>query len=416
MQNEMKIPEVGESIQEVQIAQWLKREGDAVRADEEVVELESEKASLAIAAPAGGVLKQILKQAGQSAAIGETVGIIEADGAAQPQPEQPPAPTKQPPVAEQKQQPPPAAKPAARPPEPTKPSAKPAAVTPSARRALKMHGLAAEDVPHSGERLRRKDVERFVAQQQSIRPTEASPAPAAAAVADGGEEIVPLSPIRRRIAQRLVAAQHEAALLTTFNEVELSAVVQLRKEFGERFRERHGVKLGIMSFFVRATCEALRQIRELNAEIRGRDVVYRRDQHIGIAIGSSRGLVVPVIRRAQTLSFAEIERQIAEFARRAEENKLLPDELRGGTFTISNGGIYGSLLSTPIVNPPQSGVLGMHAIEERPVASQGQVVIRPMMYLALTYDHRLIDGREAVTFLRTIKELIEEPSRLLLEV
>jgi 2-oxoglutarate dehydrogenase E2 component (dihydrolipoamide succinyltransferase) len=414
MPHELKIPEVGESIQEVQIAQWLKREGDSVRADEEVVELESEKASLAIAAPAGGVLKQILKQAGQSAAVGETVGIIDTDGAAKPPAEEKSAPPAKPPAPKQKKQQPPEAEPAQQPPaEPKSPVAKPPAVTPSARRALQMHGLAAEDVPPSGERLRGKDVERFAAQRQ---PSEQPPEQPPAEPESGGEEIVPLSPIRRRIAQRLVAAQHEAALLTTFNEVEMSAVMQLRKEFGERFRERHGVKLGIMSFFLRATCEALKQTRELNAEIRGSDVVYRRDQHLGIAIGSSRGLVVPVIRRAQTLSFAEVERQIADFARRAEENKLLPDELRGGTFTISNGGIYGSLLSTPIVNPPQSGVLGMHAIEERPVARDGQVVIRQMMYLALTYDHRLVDGREAVTFLRTIKERIEQPARLLLEV
>jgi 2-oxoglutarate dehydrogenase E2 component (dihydrolipoamide succinyltransferase) len=233
----------------------------------------------------------------------------------------------------------------------------------------------------------------------------------------GEDEVVkPMSLIRRRIAERLVSAQQTAALLTTFNEVDMSAVMDLRKRVGEGFLKRHGVKLGFMSFFVRATVDALTMIPELNAEIRGTDIVYRRACHVGIAIGSPRGLVVPILRHAEQLSFAGIEANIADFAKRASEGKLLPDELQGGTFTISNGGVYGSLLSTPIVNPPQSGVLGMHSIEERPVARQGQVVIRPMMYVALTYDHRIVDGREAVTFLKHIKDLVEDPSRMLLEV
>jgi 2-oxoglutarate dehydrogenase E2 component (dihydrolipoamide succinyltransferase) len=225
-----------------------------------------------------------------------------------------------------------------------------------------------------------------------------------------------MSRLRRTVAERLVQAQQGSALLTTFNEIDMSAVSVLRKEVGEAFQARHGVKLGFMSFFVKATVDALSLIPQVNAEIRGRDIVYRKFCDIGVAIGGGKGLVVPVLRNAERMTFAEIERAIADFAKRARENKLKPDELQGGTFTISNGGVYGSLLSTPIVNPPQSGVLGMHAIQERPVAREGQVVIRPMMYVALTYDHRLIDGREAVTFLRRVKEVIENPVRMLLEV
>jgi 2-oxoglutarate dehydrogenase E2 component (dihydrolipoamide succinyltransferase) len=243
-----------------------------------------------------------------------------------------------------------------------------------------------------------------------------SGAATAGATADRRDEVVPMTLIRRRIAERLVEAQHEAALLTTFNEIDMSAVVQLRRQYRERFQEKHGVKLGLMSFFTRAAVEALGEFPAVNAEIRGTDLVYHNYCDIGIAIGSGKGLVVPVLRNAQRLSFADIERQIADFAARAETNKIRPDELAGGTFTITNGGVYGSLLSTPIVNPPQSGVLGLHTIQDRPVAKDGQVVIRPMMYVALTYDHRIVDGREAVTFLRRIKEAIEEPARMLLEI
>ena len=222
--------------------------------------------------------------------------------------------------------------------------------------------------------------------------------------------------IRRRIAERLVQAQHQAALLTTFNEVDMSPVLQLRQQYRDRFQQKYGVKLGFMSFFTKATIEALKEFPALNAEIRGQEIVYRNYYDIGVAIGGGKGLVVPALRNAERLSFAEIEQKIADFAERAKANKIRPEELDGGTFTITNGGVYGSLLSTPIVNPPQSGVLGLHAIQDRPVAKDGQVVIRPMMYLALTYDHRLVDGREAVTFLRRIKEIMEEPARMLLEV
>jgi 2-oxoglutarate dehydrogenase E2 component (dihydrolipoamide succinyltransferase) len=234
--------------------------------------------------------------------------------------------------------------------------------------------------------------------------------------ANRAEEVKPMSMIRRTIASRLVQAQHNAALLTTFNEVDMQPVMNLRNKYKDQFAEKHGVKLGFMSFFAKAACEALRRYPSVNAEIRGNDVVYRHYCDIGIAIGGGKGLVVPVLRNVEKMSFAEIERTIGEYAARASANKLLPSDLEGGTFTISNGGIYGSLLSTPIVNPPQSGILGLHSIQERPIALNGQVVIRPMMYLALTYDHRIIDGREAVTFLKTIKEVIEDPARLFLEI
>jgi 2-oxoglutarate dehydrogenase E2 component (dihydrolipoamide succinyltransferase) len=237
--------------------------------------------------------------------------------------------------------------------------------------------------------------------------------------ASGGsreDEMVPMSPIRRRIAERLVQAQQQAALLTTFNEIDMTNVMQLRKEQGETFKQAFGVKLGFMSFFVKASIDALRLVPQINAEIRDNNVIYHNYYDVGIAVGGGKGLVVPVLRNAERMSFADIERTIAEFAVRARDNQLKLEELQGGTFTISNGGIYGSLLSTPIVNPPQSGVLGLHAIQERPVARDGQVVIKPMMYVALTYDHRIVDGREAVTFLRRIKEVMEEPTRLLLEI
>ncbi|HWP35530.1 MAG TPA: dihydrolipoyllysine-residue succinyltransferase, partial [Thermodesulfobacteriota bacterium] len=249
--------------------------------------------------------------------------------------------------------------------------------------------------------------------EPAARPGVAAPRPAPPA---REEEAVPMSLLRRRIAERLVQAQRTAALLTTFNEIDMSAVIALRKAHQEAFQARYGVRLGFMSFFVKATIDALKQYPELNAEIRGDQIVYRNYYDIGIAVGGGRGLVVPVLRNAERMSFAEIELAIADFARRAEENRLTVEELQGGTFTITNGGVYGSLLSTPIVNPPQSGILGLHAIQDRPVARDGQVVIRPMMYVALTYDHRIVDGREAVSFLRRIKEVIETPARMLLEV
>lgn len=405
MPHELRIPQAGESIQEVQIGQWLKKEGQWVERDEVVVELETDKASLDLPAPAAGVLSKILKPDGAAASIGETIGWIEE--------------------AER-----PAAAAAAN--AGPGPLPEPLIIMPAAQRLLAEHGLQGRDVEATGPggRLLKEDVLRHLERAASPAPAAGPSLPAAAPAApaptplppltaetaEGQEKVVPMSLIRRRIAERLVRAQQEAALLTTFNEIDMSAVIHLRTQHRERFQKKHGVKLGFMSFFTRATVEALGQFPALNAEIRGTDIVYHPHCNIGIAIGSGKGLVVPVLRNAEGLSFAEIERQIADFAARAEANKIRPEELAGGTFTITNGGVYGSLLSTPIVNPPQSGVLGMHAIQERPVAKDGQVVIRPMMYVALTYDHRMVDGREAVTFLKSIKELLEEPPRMLLGI
>jgi len=452
---ELKIPEVGESVQEVQIGKWLKNEGDEVELDENVVELETDKASMDLPAPAAGVLKKILKQAGDSVSIGEVIGHIEeteqsesdkdskaetgeedesekgdksktddeteekdepedksereqqddqddAERSADRDSSQAPTATDELPSGDDAEQ------------EGEDDSSgdddSSVPATPAARRALREHGLSPDEVSFKGDRLRPKDVERHV-RAEDERPTETADDSDSAA-----EEVVPMSLIRRRIASRLVEAQQQAALLTTFNEIDMGAVIELRREYRERFEQQYGIDLGYMPFFVKAVIDGLRNFPELNAEIRGDNVVYRNYYHVGVAIGGDKGLVVPVLRYAERMSFAEIEEAIDDFATRAGANKLEPDELEGGTFTITNGGIFGSLLSTPIVNPPQSGVLGMHAIQQRPVAVEGEVVIRPMMYVALTYDHRLVDGREAVSFLKRIKEAIEEPARMLLEV
>jgi 2-oxoglutarate dehydrogenase E2 component (dihydrolipoamide succinyltransferase) len=429
MSIELKIPDVGESIREVQIGRWLKKEGDAVDQDEDVVELETDKASMELPAPEAGVLVKILKNEGETVAVGEVIGYLEKDGAAAREKAEP---TRKKPAAESivadketlaTQAP--LQEPA---PNEQHKSTDEIAVTPAARRALRDHGLTAADIDVEGGRLHRKDVLRYVEEQRNKKPADDSekqetidavakqPKHVVEPAEGELEEVVPMSLIRRRIAERLVAAQQQAALLTTFNEIDMSAVKQLRTVYQEQFQQKYGVKLGFMSFFVKAVVDALKGQPELNAETRDEQIVYRNYYHIGVAIGSAKGLVVPVLRFAERLSFAEIEQAIDDFAQRAAKNKLTPQELEGGTFTITNGGVFGSLLSTPIVNPPQSGVLGMHAIQDRPVAREGQVVIRPMMYVALTYDHRLVDGREAVTFLRRVKEAIEEPARMLLEV
>ena len=398
---ELKIPAVGESVQEVQIGRWLKKEGDAVEEDQSVVELETDKASLEVPAPRSGVLEKILKKEGETVSVGEVIGYIQEGNGK-------PGDTK--PQAEDRPHPEPKLK--------AKEENHSLPITPSARRALREHHLSPREVEPTGDRIRREDVLRHVevAAEKPAKDASSFVSPSLSSE-EPAEDVRRMSLIRRRIAQRLVEAQHTAALLTTFNEIDMSAVIALRKEHGERFTKRYGIKLGFMSFFVKAAIDALRQFPELNAEIRGEDqVVYHHAYHIGVAIGATKGLVVPVLKDAQWLSFAETEQAIADFARRAEENKLQPHELTGGTFTITNGGVFGSLLSTPIVNPPQSGVLGMHAIQERPIGRGGQIVLAPMMYVALTYDHRLIDGRQAVLFLRRIKEAIEEPARMLVEV
>jgi len=412
---ELKVPEVGESITEVVIGTWKKREGDGVALDESVVEIESDKATVELPAPAAGMVTKILKASGEKAVVGEVIGYLEPAGTAASS--APPAPA---PVVDVKRTggrtdigsvQPAAAPPAA------------ARVMPAAARVLGEAGLPAAAVAGSGPggRVTKADATAAVATRPAApaAPPAKPVAPALQPLAAPGsrqERPVLISPIRRRIAERLVEAQHQAALLTTFNEVDMSAVMALRAKFKDVFQERYGVKLGFMSFFVRAVVEALRAVPQVNAEYRDPHIVFRDYYDIGIAVGGGKGLVVPVIRNAEMLSFAQIEQTIGDFARRAADNKIKLEELQGGTFTISNGGVYGSMLSTPIINPPQSGILGLHAITERPMAVNGQVVIRPMMYLALSYDHRLVDGREAVTFLKRIKDTIEDPTRLMLEV
>jgi 2-oxoglutarate dehydrogenase E2 component (dihydrolipoamide succinyltransferase) len=383
---ELKIPSVGESITEVEIGVWLKAEGGALNKDESVVTLESEKATVELPAPASGILSKILKRKGEKAAIGEVIGYLEpgpksAEKAPPATPPEKPLPAAQKTTAEP---PPPPAKEKAPAPLPA-PEPAPTPVAPLPKAAVApVETPAPKPSPVSGERRQ--------------------------------EEVIRMTPLRRAVARRLVEASQSMAMLTTFNEIDLSAVMALRQEYQEQFTRKHGVKLGFMSFFVKAAVEALRAVPQLNASVRGEDIVYYNYFDIGVAIGADKGLVVPTLRNAQDLSFAEIEKAVADFAARARANKLTPEELQSGTFTITNGGVYGSLLSTPIINPPQSGILGMHTIQERPVARGGSVVIRPMMYVALSYDHRLVDGREAVTFLIRVKEMIENPARILLEI
>jgi 2-oxoglutarate dehydrogenase E2 component (dihydrolipoamide succinyltransferase) len=410
---DVTVPSVGESITEVFVGAWLKKPGEAVKRDEPLVEIETDKATVEIPAPVDGVLAEQVVAAGSSAQVGDVVARIEAGaGAAAAAPQA--APKEASPTAT----------------APTAPSEGGAddKVMPAAERALAAHGLRAADAAPTGPggRLLKEDVERAAAAKAQGAPSAkgaptataagAAPGPASPQPDEREEEAVPMSPLRRRIAQRLVEAQQTAALLTTFNEVDMSAVMALRATHKEAFEKRYGVRLGFMSFFVKAAVDALRAIPQLNAEIRDQSIVYKNYYDIGVAVSTPKGLVVPVLRHVERMGFAEIEAAIGDFGQRASANKIAPEELQGGTFTISNGGVFGSLLSTPIVNPPQSGVLGMHAIQERPIAVKGQVVIRPMMYLALTYDHRIVDGREAVTFLKRIKDAVEEPARMLLEI
>jgi 2-oxoglutarate dehydrogenase E2 component (dihydrolipoamide succinyltransferase) len=413
--HEVKVPSVGESISEVQIAQWLKQEGAWVAKDENLVDLETEKASVQVPAPISGYVRNIRKKAEEFATVGDVICDLE--------PAQSPAGSEQ----------------AAGPSQPATgaegnkanngPAKETPRVMPAAQRLMEENQLTASQVQPTGpggrvlkeDVMRATDLRKAPPVQPKATPTlETSPLSTAMSVSTGSsdrmEEVKPLSMIRRTIAARLVQAQHTAALLTTFNEVDMQPVMDLRKKYRDAFQERHGVKLGFMSFFAKASVEALRRFPTVNAEIRGNNIVYRHYNDIGIAIGGGKGLVVPVLRNVERMTFAEVERTIGEFAARAMDNRLMPEDLEGGTFTISNGGVYGSMLSTPIVNPPQSAILGLHAIQDRPMARNGQVVILPMMYLALTYDHRIIDGREAVSFLKTIKEIIEDPTRLFLEV
>lgn len=440
MSIQLKVPSLGESVTQATVGSWLKGEGDPVQVDEPIVEVESEKATVALPAPTAGVLRRVLKHTGDTVAVGEVIGELEegatAQAAASPLGSGP-QPGGVVPAAKAGNGAPGAAV-AATPPSPQPspparaggegggaggegegPRVATRRVPPSARRLMAEHGVSLEQVPGGGPggQVRKEDVVRAL--EAPGQPAEArgpAPAPSLPRLA-ARERVVPMTPLRRTVARRLVEAQQTAAILTTFNEVDMSRVLALRERHGEPFLAKHGVKLGFMSFFVKAAIEGLRSFPAVNAEVRGTDVVYKDHYDVGVAVGGGKGLVVPVIRDADALSFAEIEKTLGALAKKARENRITMDDLAGGTFTISNGGIYGSLLSTPILNPPQSGILGLHKIEKRAVVGEGdQVVVRPMMYLALSYDHRIVDGREAVSFLVKVKEAIEDPERILLEV
>jgi 2-oxoglutarate dehydrogenase E2 component (dihydrolipoamide succinyltransferase) len=419
---ELKVPEVGESITEVMIGVWKKNVGDSVSADESVVEIESDKATVELPAPSNGVVSAILKQAGEQAVVGEVIGYLEAVASSQ----STPAATPEPSASSQVQSVDVRHRVGSTVIGSVQPASGTGPVMPAAARVLGEAGVPPQSVSGSGpgQRVTKADATSAVSAPPSsaIAGVSSEPQPVmtgttaiSSSETSRGERPVLMSPMRRRIAERLVEAQHQAALLTPFNEVDMTAVMELRKKFKDNFVDRHGVKLGFMSFFVRAAVEALHAVPQVNAEFRDPHIVYRDFCDIGIAVGGGKGLVVPILRNAERMNFAQIEQSIGDFAHRAADNKVKLEELQGGTFTISNGGVYGSMLSTPIINPPQSGILGLHAIQERPVAVNGEVVVRPMMYVALSYDHRIVDGREAVTFLKRIKEMIEDPTRLMLE-
>ncbi len=410
---EIVVPELGESIVEATVSRWLKQQGEPVSLGEAVVELETDKVNLEVPAAQAGILVSIKRLAGEDVQIGDVLGVIEAAPAGA----VPPAPvTKETPPA-----------------KPSAPAAEAEKATPLAKRMAQSAGvdLAQISPQDAEERITKKDVERYLGGQKEAKAKAEAEAKAKAEakpevkqpkvltgpVGDqaGRVERVRMSRRRRTIAQRLVEAQHTAAMLTTFNEIDMSAVMELRRRRQESFQKRHGLKLGFMSFFVKAVVGALKQFPLLNAEIDGDEIVLKHYYDIGMAIGAEEGLVVPVVRKADRLTFAEIERVIGQYIDKAQSGTLSLEDLRGGTFSITNGGVYGSLLSTPILNPPQVGILGLHKIEKRPIALNEQVVIRPMMYVALSYDHRIVDGREAVQFLVRVKELIEDPETLLLE-
>ena len=398
MSGEIVVPSVGESINEVVVSRWLVDVGAYVAVDTPVVSLETDKATVEVPAPIQGYLRAIEKGEDDVAEVGTVLGLIEAGD--------PPADA-------------PADSAASNGATETA-SSDAAVVMPSAQRVLDQAGLKADGVKGTGPggRILKEDAQAAV-KAPPAPATKASPAPKARPAPAAGsreEEVVKMTRLRRTIASRLVEAQQTAALLTTVNEADMTAVMEMRARFKQQYLDKYGIKLGFMSFFVKAVIEALKEYPALNAEIRGDDIVYKHYYDIGVAVGGGKGLVVPILRNAESMSFAEIELQIAEFGRKAKAGQIMPDDLTGGSFSITNGGVYGSLLSTPIVNPPQSGILGMHNIVERPIGVDGQVALRPMMYLAVTYDHRIVDGREAVGFLIRIKECIENPERILLEI
>ncbi len=393
------VPELSESVVEATVSEWLKTEGDAVEAGDVVVVLETDKVSLEVTTDTSGVLRKIERPEGEDVVAGEVLGVIDGadDG-------QPPITKKQ--IVEVA--------------PPVKAETGGQKATPVARRVAAAHDVDLQDVPPSMGKVRKADVQTFVADSAPKAPSRATQSPAAHHTqpninGNRGEERVRMSRRRRTIASRLVEAQHTAAMLTTFNEVDMSGVMGLRSRRKETFKEKYNVSLGLSSFFVKATIGALKTFPRLNAEIQENEIVLKKYYDIGIAIGAEEGLVVPVLRNADRMSFAEIEKQIRLYAQQGQDGTLSVEALMGGTFTITNGGVFGSMLSTPILNPPQVGILGLHGIKDRPMIIDGEIVIRPMMYLALTYDHRIVDGREAVQFLVRVKELIEDPESLLIE-
>ncbi|MBA4041434.1 MAG: dihydrolipoyllysine-residue succinyltransferase [Sphingobium sp.] len=396
MATEVKVPVLGESITEATLGEWLKQPGDTVALDEPVASLETDKVSVEVPSPVAGVMGAHAVKVGDTVQVGAMIATIEGAGSA-------PAPAP--------------AKPAEA--EPAAAQAAPAALSPSVRRAVLETGVDPATVTGTGKdgRLTKDDVLAAATTPAAPAPVSAAaPAPAAAQAGARREERVRMTRLRQTIARRLKEAQNTAAMLTTFNDVDMTAVIEARNKYKDLFEKKHGVRLGFMGFFAKAACLALKDVPSVNASIEGDEIVYHDYADISVAVSSPGGLVVPVVRNADTMSVAEIERAIGDFGKRAKDGALKMEEMQGGTFTISNGGVFGSLMSTPIINPPQSAVLGLHRIEDRPVVRDGQIVIRPMMYLALSYDHRLIDGREAVTFLVALKNAIEDPTRILIDL
>jgi 2-oxoglutarate dehydrogenase E2 component (dihydrolipoamide succinyltransferase) len=413
---EIRVPTLGESVTEATIGRWFKKPGEAVAVDEPLVELETDKVTIEVPAPATGVLSEIAARNGETVAVGALLGAIGPGSGAATPPAEPanvaaPAPAVTPAAAMPAQ-------------PPAKSVAADAPLAPSVRRIADETGTDPAAVPGTGKDGRVTKGDMLAAIERAAMAPMPVPQPAASvqvrapSPADDAarEERVRMTRLRQTIARRLKDAQNTAAMLTTFNEVDMTAVMALRNHYKDLFEKKHGVKLGFMGFFVRACVQALKDVPAVNAEIDGSDIIYKNYCHAGIAVGTDKGLVVPVVRDCDRKSLAEIEKEIAGFGRRARDGQLKIEELQGGTFTITNGGVYGSLMSTPILNAPQSGILGMHKIQDRPVAIAGKVEIRPMMYLALSYDHRIVDGREAVTFLVRVKELLEDPSRLVLDL
>jgi 2-oxoglutarate dehydrogenase E2 component (dihydrolipoamide succinyltransferase) len=407
-------PALGESVTEATVARWAKKAGDAVRKDEILVELETDKVSLEVAAPSDGVLSEILAEEGATIEPGAVLGKITEGAAAAPKanggkaaPEPAPEPAKA--VAPE---PAPASAPA---PAKAPPAAEPV-LAPSAQRVVAENKLDAGAIAGSGKDGRITKGDALAALDARAKAPTPVPAPTAPREIHEREERVRMTRLRQTIARRLKEAQNNAAMLTTFNEVDMSAIMAIRAQYKDTFEKAHGVKLGFMSFFVKAVIHGLKQVPDVNAEIDGTDLIYKNHYDIGVAVGTEKGLVVPVVRDADAMSLAGVEKAIGALGKKARDGQLALEDLQGGTFTISNGGVYGSLMSTPILNAPQSGILGMHKIQDRPVAIGGQVVIRPMMYLALSYDHRVVDGQGAVTFLVHVKEALEDPQRLLLDI